>query len=411
MMIRCIALLLLAASPALAEPGLPPEAAVIEALDTHPSVLAARARLEAARAAARGLAAGPHEVVAQGLIQRRDVRGIGLLEEYDVQVSRAFRLPGKAALDRRAGEAGITAADNRADDARHQAALLLSSQWWDWAGASAEARVLGEAADLAASAVSATRQRLARKDASALELDQALAAEASARAAARMAQGRAAAARARLAANFPSLPLPATPPPLPEPAMPAEGLARLSELVVARSHEIGASAADLAQADALRARAARDRIADPSIGVRGFSEQGGNERGVGLVLSVPLGGRARAAAADQAAAMASAASADLVATRTAIEAIAAEDAVLAKAGLEAWTQTRASADATAAAARRQREGHRLGGVDLADLLATERLARDAALEEVKARVAALAAITRIRIDSHTLWMGEDSMSH
>ncbi len=88
MMIRCIALLLLAASPALAEPGLPPEAAVIEALDTHPSVLAARARLDAARAAARGLAAGPHEVVAQGLIQRRDVRGIGLLEEYDVQVSR-----------------------------------------------------------------------------------------------------------------------------------------------------------------------------------------------------------------------------------------------------------------------------------------------------------------------------------
>jgi hypothetical protein len=106
--------------------------------------------------------------------------------------------------------------------------------------------------------------------------------------------------------------------------------------------------------------------------------------------------------------MASAASADLVATRTAIEAIAAEDAVLAEAGLDAWTQTRASAEATAAAARRQREGHRLGGIDLADLLATERLARDAALEEVKARVAALAAITRIRIDSHTLWMGEEA---
>ena len=395
------------AVPARAEPGFPPDAAVAEALDTHPSVLAARARLGAARAAARGLAIGPQEVVAQAIIQRRDVRGIGLLEEYDLQVSRPIRLPGKAALDRRAGDAGIAAADNRADDARHQIALLLASHWWGWTGASAEAQLLDEAAGLATQAVAATRKRMVLRDASALELDQALAAEASARAAARAARGKSTAARAMLAAQFPGLPLPANAPPLPEPVMPAEGLARLSELVIERSHEIGASAADLAQADALKARASKDRIADPTIGVRGFSEQGGNERGMGLVLSVPLGGRARAAAADQAAAMASSASAELAATRAAIAAIAAEDAALADAWLGAWEQSRAAADATAAAARRQREGHRLGGVDLADLLATERLARDAAVEEIRSRTTALGAITRLRIDSHTLWANEE----
>ena len=56
--------------------------------------------------------------------------------------------------------------------------------------------------------------------------------------------------------------------------------------------------------DNLKSRlgAARNRIADPSIGVRGFSEQGGNEKGVGLIIAMPLGGRARAAAADRASA-------------------------------------------------------------------------------------------------------------
>jgi cobalt-zinc-cadmium efflux system outer membrane protein len=407
---RLLARLMFAAAPALAEPGLPPEAAVAEALDNHPSVVAARARIGAARAAARGLAVGSQEIVAQGTIQRRDVRGVGTVPEYDLQFTRPIRLPGKAALDRKAGDAAVSAADNRADDARHQTALLLARQWWGWTGAAAEARVLSEAADILASAVAATRRRLALRDASALELDQAQAAEAAARAASLAASARAAAGRASLAASFPALPLPVSAPPLPVPAIPPEGVARLQALVIERSHEIGASAADAAHAEALKARAARDRIADPSIGLRGFSEQGGNERGLGLVLSMPLGGRARTAAADQAAAMAQSAGAELAATRTAVDAVAAEDAALAAGYLQAWEQAAAAADAAGAAAMRQRKGHALGGIDLADRLIAERLARDAALDEVKARTAAVEAITRLRIDSHTLWMHQEPES-
>jgi outer membrane protein TolC len=405
---RLFVLAMFLAAPVLAEPGLPPEAAVAEALDTHPSVVAARARIGAARAAARGLAVGNQEIVAQGTIQRRDVRGVGTVPEYDLQFTRPIRLPGKAAIDRRAGDAAVSAADNRADDARHQTALLLARQWWGWTGAAAEARVLNEAADILASAVTATRRRLALRDASALELDQAQAAEAAARAAALAATARAAAGRAGLAASFPSLPLPAMAPPLPAPVIPPEGIARLQALVIERSHEIGASAADAAHADALKARAARDRIADPSIGLRGFSEQGGNERGLGLILSMPLGGRARTAAADQAAAMAQSAGAELAATRTLVDAVAAEDAALATGYLQAWEQSAAAAEAAANAAIRQRKGHVLGGIDLADRLIAERLARDAALDEVKARTAAVEAITRLRIDSHTLWMHQEA---
>lgn len=401
----------LLASPLRAEPGLPPEAAVAEALDNHPSVLAARARIGTARAMARGLAVGPQEVVAQGIIQQRDVRGVGVVSEYDFQLSRSIRLPGKGALDRRAGEASVMAADNRADDVRHQTALLLAEHWWNWMGASAEARTLESAAGILAQAVTATERRLTLRDASALELDQARAAQAAARAAAMGARARARAERAALAATFPALVLPEMAPPLPEPVIPAEGIERLAELVVERSHEIGASAADRAHADALKARAARDRTPDPSVGLRTFSEQGGNERGVGLVLSMPLGGRARAAAADAAAANARSADAELAATRILVDAVAAEDAALAVGYLAAWEQARAAAEASDAAAVRQRKGHALGAVDLADRLMSERLARDAALDEVKARTAALMAITRLRVDSHTLWMHAEGEAH
>jgi outer membrane protein TolC len=400
---RLLALLLLAAAPLRAEPGLPPEAAVMEALDTHPSVLAARARITAARAEARGLAVGPQEVWTQFTFHSRDVASTGTVPEYALEVTRPIRLPGKGALDRKVGAAAIDAADNRADDARHQAALLLSRYWWGWTGSAAEARVLEEAAAILQTAVAATEKRLALRDASPLELDQARAAEAAARAAALAAVTRAKGARAALAANFPALPLPVMAPPLPVPAIPAEGVARLSALVVERSHEIGASAADAARADAMKSRVARDRIPDPTVGFRGFSEQGGNERGVGLVVSMPWGGRARAAAAEQAAAMAVSANAELMATRSAVDAIAAEDAALASGYLEAWQQAATAAEAANEAAVRQRKGHALGGVDLADRLLAERLARDAALDEVRARIAAVEAIARLRIDSHTLW--------
>ena len=39
---------------------------------------------------------------------------------------------------------------------------------------------------------------------------------------------------------------------------------------------------------------------------------------------------------------------------------------------------------------------------------TDEAARDAALDEVKARTAAVEAITRLRIDSHTLWMHHEA---
>jgi outer membrane protein TolC len=406
-----LGLLLLAAPAAADEPGLPPAAAVDLALDSHPMVEAARARIAAAEGDARARAAGPHDFIANASVMRRSVDREGDYAEFDASLLRAVRLPGKARLDRRAGADGIRAARNMAEDARHQTAVLLSNHWWDWLGAAAEVGVLKRASATLETAMSAARQRVRARDAAPVEADQAATALGMARAAEQAAVGRERAARTALGAQFPGLPLPVAPPDLPAPKLPDQGVSVLAALVVQRSHEIGAAVATADRMQALAERARREKTADPSVGIRGFSERGGAERGIGVLFSMPFGGGYRSGLADQAGAEASAALADVAAVRADIAALAANDEAMALSTFHGWEEAARASTAAAAAARRMADGAALGGIDLADRLYAERQALDAALAEATARTTALRAITRLRIDSHTLWMDAGHDEH
>lgn len=400
-------LALMLGTPAAGQSVLPDPAAVAQALDGHPAVDAANARRVAARAHARALAIGADAFTASASVNSRRVEGGQDFTEYEASLSRSVRLPGKARLDRRIGDAAVRAADNMADDARHQAALLLSDHWWEWLGAAGESRVLDAAVATLQQALAGVDRRHALRDAATMEVDQAQAALATARATARQAAGRTIAARAALAAQFPALPLPASAPAMPPPMPPPEGFTALGVLVARRSHEIAAVVAKAEMTAWQAERARQDRFADPSIGVRGFSEFGGAERGVGLMVSIPFSGRYRRAVADQAEADANANRAQAALVGRDIAALAARDVAMAQAGLAAWRDAQAAASAARAAADRAARGQALGGLDLAERLYAERLAQEAALAEVRARADAWQAITRLRIDSHTLWMHQD----
>jgi outer membrane protein, heavy metal efflux system len=402
---RLIILPLLAlASPLLAEPGLPDEAAVATALSDHPSVIAALARVDAARADAAARAVGPHELTFAGSYNRRTIAREGDFNEFDASLTRAFRLPGKAELDREIGEHGVDEAENLAEDARHQAALVLMGHWYDWLGAAAEARIDAQAAANFERTLAAVRRRIELRDAAELEADQTAAALAQARTMAEQSQGRARLALARLQAHFPALPLPAEAPELPLPEMPAGGLEHLRELVLTNSHEIAAADAASARMASIADRARRERIADPSLGIRLFSERGGDERGAGLVFSMPLGGGYRAAQADQAAAAAGSASAEAALSRYNVREVADADLAEGNYRLLAWQRAHEGVASQMSALQRLRRGHELGEIDLADVLLGERLVHDAFRTEALARAEALRAITRLRIDSHELWL-------
>jgi cobalt-zinc-cadmium efflux system outer membrane protein len=402
-----MAALLAATAPALAQPGLPPEPQVREALDQHPSVLAAMARVEAARADGEALRAGPHEFMLTTSAIQRTVDRDGRYAEFDASLSRPIRLPGKARLDRQAGASGVEAAENRMEDARHQAALLLADYWWDWLGAAAEEQIDAQAVANLERSLASIRRRAELRDAAPMEVDQAEAALGSARLQVQQSAGRAALAKARLQAQFPGFVLPAAPGELPLPEMPQASLAELGRLVIDRSHEIGAAKAEAERLQALADRARRDRIADPSIGVRAFSERSGQETGLGVIATIPLGGRHRSALADRAGSEAAAAAAEATAVSFDVQEMADTDVVNADAAWQAWQRSRDGAKAQVAAVLKMRKGYDLGAIDLADLLLAERQTQDMFRAEVQARTTALRAITRILIDSHSIWIGDE----
>lgn len=398
--------LLALANPLSADPGLPDAAVVGRALDEHPSVVSARARTEAARARADGLRQGAHEFTFSGSYIRRSIDREGKYDEYDAQLSRAIRLPGKGRLDREIGRFGIVAAENLAEDARHQAALLLAGHWFDWLSASAQARVDAAAVANYQRALAAVTRRQQLRDAAQLEVDQARAALAAARLAAEQSAGLTALARTRLATHFRALSLPAEAPEVPLPDFSEARLSQLRDLVISNSHEIAAAEAEARRQAALADRAGKDRLADPSIGVRLFSERGGAERGAGVVFSVPLGGSHRKALADEAGASASAARAEEQLARFSVQETADTDVSEARYRLAAWGRARESVDAQMAALGKLRRGNELGEVDLADLLLGERMVHEAFRVEAAARAEAMRAITKLRIDSHELWLAD-----
>ncbi len=368
-----------------------------------PAVPAARAARDAARARGEALAVGPYEFEVNAAGQRRDVRHEGNYAEWEAGVSRRLRLPGKAALDRELGALGNTVAGLGIADAFHGAALELLDGWFGWLEAAGAVTAAEDARELLAQQRAAVHKRLARGDAAQLDLDLADSALAGAEATLALARSDAAERSALLAARYPRLPLPAASPAVPDPQLPDRDAAALAAQIVARSHEIGIAEGQDRQAMQRAQRGQRDRLPDPALGIRTLSERDGDETAVALTLSVPIGGRYRAAEARALAADAGAAGARLDAVRRQIGANAQAVTTRMQGSQASWQAARRAAEAAGAHAARARRGHELGETDLFTLLAAQRTAQDATRAELAARIAAHAAIDRVLIDAHELW--------
>lgn len=410
-------LISLVAGPLLASPAaaanwdgafaraLPQEDLAKAAIDAFPDVQRARAELSLAKAKARELNAGPYEVTV-------NANTADNYPNFTWDLSRGIRLPNKASLDREAGRLGVSAAADLVDDARHQTGLALSDAWYAWVEAEAYLSLDREAEALAGKEREAVRTRLQAKDAAQLDLDQAEAALAAAVARRALSEGQAQTAKLALARAFPELPLPAQPPALPEPPVLEHPLSEWAAITVRSSHEIAIADYQAQQAEVLAKRARADRFPDPTVGIRAIpvTRPAGpyQVQGIGVYVSIPLGGSRRAAIASQSAAQASVAEINLMRVKRESAALGERNAVSSQSSRNSWTSAKAAAEANQAAADRTQRGYVLGELDLAQTLMANRQLNDARRAEITARVQAWRAVTRLRLDSHDLWHDNDA---
>lgn len=391
---------------ALAQDALPDEALVLRALLEQPEVRAAAARTQAAGADARALAAGPHEWTLMAAPTARRTDAGAHWTEWELQLGRSLRLPGKARLDRRIGAQGERLAGLARDEAVHRAARSLAAAWIDWLRAGSEAGVAQQQADLLREERDSVARRVALGDAAQRDLELLEAEHARAEADRLAAQAALQAAARDWTMRYPGIPLPVRLPALPEPGALDEPETDWRDRIVTRSHDIGIAEALAQQQADVAERARAERRPDPAVALRLLDEQGGHERAMGLVLDLPLPGRHRAALAERAAAQALAAEVEADGVRQRIEREAA--ATVAEVALrhQQWQAQHAAAQAQGAATARTRRAWVLGEVGLSEHLQARRAAHQSALAETRARVDALDAMLRLRIDAHALWHPE-----
>lgn len=393
--------LLVALACRAAPTDLPEAKTAAAALDNHPQVHAALARLRMAEAEQARLRAGPHEYGLRLSSQRRNVRGGPDHTEWEAAIERGLRLPGKAQLDERIGAAGVEEARERVGEARHEAARLLLGLWYAALQAQAEVRIWTEQVALLEAEGRSVRTRIKAGDAARMQGLQADAAIAQAVAQLGQAQARARSALSELNRHFPELPAPGET--AAEPRLPEGDEAAWVAQTLAHNHELLAAQRAAERARLLAQRLESDRRPDPVLGLRYASEQGGEERIIGLSLALALPGQGRQAAALGQAAEAEALAQAEAAVRRRLAAEAANNWLRVSGAVETYRRLAQAAEAATRHAELTRRAHELGELGLTEVLLARRTALEARLATEQARLSANEAIARLLLDAHQLW--------
>ncbi len=385
------------------ESYLPARDMVEQALDNYPVYQQARQNIETSRSVADSLRYGPHELTLSSTYTQRQISGLTQLDEYDASLSKGIRLFGKGRLDRKTAALEVEIAENIAEDARHQAALTLKQFWMDWIKAAEIHRINQDYVEIHRKSLAALEKRRALNNASDLDVGLAQSALQTALALQAEAEGNEKLARDILAKTFPEIILPHHAPRLPVPGEPVN-MEQWLDLVVSRSHELTIVEKKAEQLGVIARRSGLDRFADPTLGVRLFNEQGGDETGIGVTISVPIGVRQRGAAAAQGRAEAKAAEYNLAYMRREIGIAAMRDVQNVLNAYKTWQMTLSAFESSQFVIEKTRRSYELGGHDYAQLLLAEQQFLASKKAEVDARHNVHNAWLQLKIDAHELWL-------
>lgn len=389
-------------------PLLPPSAALEQTLAALPALRAAQSGQALAQARSERLAAGPYDWVAKaGVNRRRDTEG-GRYNEAEIGLETTLRWPHKVATDRQLAAQALQLGALDAADAWHEAARTLLADWFEALQSTRSATLLQAQESLMARLLRMTQQRVQAGEAARLDLLAAQAEHARWQAQAQRARSQAQLLRSQLQLRYPQLsPLPDVDAQAlaawPQPHTPAPAPATWVERILDDNHELERAQARAEQARLQAERTGQERRPDPTVGWRATQERSGQERVIGLYLSLPLGSAGREADARAALAEADMAAQALEMVRQRVTLDAQQRAQEAASSQQQLAQQRHALAQLQESAALQERAYALGETSLLELLQAQRSALEAGLLADSTALDALHAQARLQLDAHQLW--------
>lgn len=383
---------------------LPSTKAAEEALRLSAGAVQARSELEAQIIRSQGLADGREEWTLSAEAAYRRIRETpnDSHPEGAVGISRPLRLPYRAQADRKLAQSMIDLNKAQLGETLHENGRSLLNLWFEWLAKYSQQQLWQAQVALAEQQLGTVNARIRLGEAARAEQVNAEAALYQIRLQQQLSTLQERQTRRNLITNFPTLAITADLP-LPAPEPPEGDAEAYASRVLLHNHELlrerNRAATLQAEADQYASRTS----IDPSVGLFYKNEANNNEHvfGVNLVLTLP--GSARRT--DQQAALRLAASAHqhvlLLEKRVSNEARSLfESATL---HVNTWQQAEKASQALNEAARLSERAYSMGEGSLDQVLTNRRLAIEGQLNAQQARVAALATLTRLKLDAHLLW--------
>jgi outer membrane protein TolC len=397
----------LAASTLLYPAELPPETAVRNVLVQLPELQAARANIDYSAAERQRLQNGPYEWNLRLDPARRKTRNDGNFNDIEVSVDRPVRWFGKAGKDQELGQQTMSLAEAAYADAWHEAGRALLAAWFALLREERTVLRVSEQVALSGQLLDGMQKRVRAGDTPKMELLLAQTENQRLIAVQQQAAQRARLARIALEHKYPGLPLPSsmmasTAPPLPDVPEGTESTDWVARIIDG-NHELEQAQAQTRQKQLQAERSSLERTPDPTVALRYTNERNGEDRIVGVAVSIPLPGEARRAGHAGALAQFDQARQEESGIRNKVEREARQLMAQAMASREiAATQARIRDQAQSNAALVAR-AYTLGESAFADTLLAGRQALEATQAAETAHLDALETHARLLLDSHRIW--------
>ncbi|MYN45871.1 TolC family protein [Pseudoduganella sp. FT93W] len=381
---------------------LPPDAMVRQTLAELPQLRASALESDLARADQKKLAAGQYEWTLRAGHSQRNIVGGERYQEQELGLERTVRWFGKAGKDAAIGAQTVALAATQRADTWHEAGRTLLADWFEALREQVAVARWQEQLQVAQQLVAMVEKRVKAGDAARLDLLQAQAEQGRVSAQLQQARLRLEQVLGQLQLNYRGLPEPQASE-LPVPEFGAASIDTLQARILDDNHEVELAEAGAALAQLRAQRQDSERMPDPTLALRAVRERDGQERLLGLSISIPLGGAARSAERDAAVARAGMARERLALVQRKVAADARRAATEGVRSVAVWQTLDQVAQQAQEQAALMLRAYQAGELPLAEALTGRRLALEALLAAQSAQVDALQAEARVRLDAHEIW--------